>query len=217
MPTLWITSRRYSSWSLRGWLAARLSGLSIEIGFVDIYAADWPERRATEPFARAGGKVPVLVDGGAVIWNALGIVEWLDRASGGTRFWPADGLARAFAWSAAAEMQASFAALRRHCPMNMMRHYPGWQLHPEAVPDVERVAMLWQHGLARFGGPWLAGPDWGAVDLMYAPVASRLATYDVALPAAAEAYRARSLDHPLVAEWVAEAARETILNPAYEF
>ncbi|MFN3370825.1 MAG: glutathione S-transferase, partial [Sphingomonadaceae bacterium] len=214
MAKLWITSRRYSSWSLRGWLAARQSGVPIEIGFVDIYAADWPERRATEPFASAAGKVPVLVDGEAVIWNALGIVEWLDRASGGTRFWPRDGLARAFAWSAAAEMQASFAALRRHCPMNVMRRYPGWALDPEARPDVERVASLWQQGLDRFGGPWLAGADWGAVDLMYAPVASRFTTYDVALPPDAEAYRARSMGHPLVAEWVADAATETIRNPA---
>ena len=227
MLKLVITSRRYSSWSLRGWLAARHSGLPFETVMVDIYADDWAQRRQQPDVAVANGKVPVLWDSGdrasfdpaadAAIWNAIGIIDWLDRASGGTRFWPMDGNARAFGISIAVEMQAGLMALRQHCPMNMVRHYPGWALHADAEKDVERVRSLWTHGLERFGGPWLTGENWGAADILYAPVASRLTTYDVALGGAAEAYRQRAMAHPLVVEWAAAAAQETILQPAYEY
>jgi glutathione S-transferase len=217
MLKLILTNRRYSSWSLRGWLAARQSGLPFEKQMVDIYAPDWATLKTTGIYAQANGKVPILVDGDSIIWNAIGIIDWLDRKSGGTRFWPADGNARAFATSAAVEMQAGFNALRQHCPMNVMRHYPGWTLAPEAAPDVARVQTLWETGLARFGGPWLAGGAWGAADILYAPVASRLTTYDVALSPQADAYRQRAMAHPLVAEWVAAAAHETRLQPAYEY
>lgn len=231
MLKLIITNRRYSSWSLRGWLAARHSGLSFTEEMVDIYAADWAAQRSQGVFARANGKVPILVDDmvdpevgppsqagePAVIWNALGIIDWLDRKSGQTLFWPRDGWARAWAVSAAVEMQAGFQALRQHLPMNCMRHYPGWTVAPEAEADIARVDVLWREGLSRFGGPWLAGANWGAADILYAPVASRLTTYDVKLSPEADAYRQRAMAHPLVAEWVAAAAHETVLKPDYEF
>lgn len=231
MLKLIITNRRYSSWSLRGWLAARHSGLSFTEEMVDIYAPEWAAQRSQGVFARANGKVPILVDDmvepevgppsqagePAVIWNALGIIDWLDRKSGQTLFWPRDGWARAWAVSAAVEMQAGFLALRQHLPMNCMRHYPGWTVAPEAESDVARVDALWREGLGRFGGPWLAGANWGAADILYAPVASRLTTYDVQLSPEANAYRQRAMAHPLVAEWVAAAADETVIRPAYEF
>jgi glutathione S-transferase len=221
MLKLVITNRRYSSWSLRGWLAAKQSGLPFEEQMVDIYAPEWAAMKTTGIYAQANGKVPILLDPDiqptAVIWNAIGIIDWLDRKSGGTRFWPKDGNARAFALSAAVEMQASFLALRQHCPMNCRRHYPGWALAPEAAPDVARVDQLWQTGLDRFGGPWLAGDQWGAADILYAPVVSRLTTYDVKLSPGAHAYRQRAIAHPLVAEWIEAAAAETVLQPAYEF
>lgn len=231
MLKLILTHRRYSSWSLRGWLAAKQSGLSFTEEMVDIYAPEWAAQRSQGVFARANGKVPILIDDmvddkvgppsqagePAVIWNALGIIDWLDRKSGQTLFWPRDGWARAWAVSAAVEMQAGFLALRQHLPMNCMRHYPGWTVAPEAEPDIARVDALWQEGLSRFGGPWLAGASWGAADILYAPVASRLTTYDVKLSPEADAYRQRAMAHPLVAEWVAAAAQEIVRKPAYEF
>jgi glutathione S-transferase len=217
MLRLHITNRRYSSWSLRGWLAARQSGLPFEEVMVDIYAPEWATLKTQGVYGAANGKVPILEDGASTIWNAIGIIDWLDRKSGGTRFWPTDGNARAFALSAAVEMQAGFLALRQHCPMNCCRHYPGWQVADAALPDIARVQQLWEAGLQRFGGPWLSGETWGAADILYAPVASRLTTYDVKLSPEADAYRQRAMAHPLVAEWVADAARETTLQPAYEF
>lgn len=217
MLKLIITNRRYSSWSLRGWLAARLSGLPFEEEYVDIYAPGWAEQRRTGVFAQAAGKVPILIDGEAVVWNALGIIDWLDRKSGGARFWPEWGPARAFAVSAAAEMQGGFLALRQNCPMNCMRHYPGYAIAPEALPDIARVDELWSTGLGRFGGPWLGGEHWGAADILFAPVASRLTTYDAQLSPEANGYRQRVMAHPDVADWLAEAARETVLKPEYEY
>lgn len=212
-----ITNRRYSSWSLRGWLAAKHSGLPFNEVMEDIYADDWPSRKTQGVFAEANGKVPILLDNGAAIWNALAIIDWLDRKTGGTRFWPTDPNARAFTTSIAAEMQAGFQALRQHCSMNVMRHYPGWTLAPEAEADVARVDRLWSDGIERFGGPWLGGSEWGGADILFAPVASRLTTYDVKLSPTADAYRQRAMAHPLVAEWVAAAAHETTLQPAYEY
>jgi glutathione S-transferase len=212
-----IGNRRYSSWSLRGWLAAKHSGLPFETELVNLYADDWATRRSRADLAVSGGLVPVLWAGEVASFNSLGIIACLDRLSGGTRFWPADPAAHAFAASVAAEMQAAFAALRRHCPMNVMRHYAGWTLHPEAVPDARRIDALWRQGQTRFGGPWLAGSTYGAADIMFAPVASRFTTYGVPLSPESEAYRARAMAHPFMAEWIAAADAEVWRQPAYEF
>ncbi len=212
-----VGNKGYSSWSLRGWLACKLSGLPFEEVVVPLYDADWEARKTAPDFAPSNGQVPVLHDGGAAAWNSLGIVAHLDRLTGGTRFWPADPAAHAFAASIAAEMQSGFGALRSACPMNVRRHYPNWRLPDAAAADVRRIDALWTQGLNRFGGPWLAGPDYGAADLMFAPVASRFTTYAVALSPAAEAYRARAMAQAWVAEWVQAAHAEPWRLDRYEF
>lgn len=208
MLHLVLGNRTYSSWSLRGWLAAKLSGLPFTEAVVPLYDADWDRRRLGDDLKPSGGKVPILWDGDVASWHSLGIVDHLDRLSGGARFWPADPAARAWAVSVAAEMQAGFGALRQHATMNVRRRYPGWTLQADARADADRVDALWRDGLARFGGPWLAGADYGAVDLMFAPVATRFTTYDVTLSPAAEAYRAAAMAHPWMAEWIAAAHAE---------
>lgn len=217
MITLVVANPRYSSWSLRGWLAAKLSGLPFTARWVNLYAENWQERRAEADIAVADGKVPVLHAGDAVVWNALGIIGWLDAQSGGTRFWPDDPAARAFALSVAAEMQGGFVALRQNCPTNFPARYPGRAM-PDAIrADVQRIDQLWTTGIQRFGGPWLAGDQWGAADILYAPVASRFTTYDIPLSPDAEAYRERAMAHPLLVEWLALAEADPVRNPAYEF
>lgn len=217
MIRLLVANPRYSSWSLRGWLAVKQSGLPHATEWVNLYADDWQQRRAQPDIAVADGKVPVLHDGDVVAWNALGIIGWLDAQSGGTRFWPADPAARAFAQSVAAEMQGGFQALRQNCPTNFVRVYPGRPAPAAISADVARIDRLWSTAIDRFGGPWLGGAGWGGADIMFAPVASRFTTYDIALSPAAEAYRQRAMGHPLVAEWLALAQADPVLNPAYEF
>lgn len=217
MLKLVFANRRYSSWSLRGWLAARHSGLPFQEVLVNLYAEDWQARRAQPDIAIAAGSVPVLWDGDIAVWNGMAIIDWLDAKSGGARLWPADPAARAFALSAAMEMQAGFVPLRQNCPMNVMRHYPGFAIAPEAQANIARIDWLWLTAIERFGGPWLGGADFGGADIMYAPIASRLTTYDARLSPVADAYRQRLMAHPLVEEWVAAAAQETQLQPKYEF
>lgn len=217
MLTLIVANPRYSSWSQRGWLAMKHSGLPFTAQWVNLYAPDWPTRRAEADIAIADGKVPVLHDGDHVAWNALGIIGWLDQRSGGARFWPADPAARAFALSIAAEMQGGFQLLRQNCPTNFAATWPGWQAPDSIAADVARIDHLWSVAIDRFGGPWLGGAEWGAADILFAPVASRFTTYDIALGPAADAYRQRAMAHPLVLEWLAMARADPVLNPAYEF
>src|SRR3546814_8031541 len=114
-----IGNKAYSSWSLRGWLACRQSGLPFEEVVVPLYDADWSQRREGAEFGPSSGKVPILWDGEAVVWDSLAIVEYLAEKAGRDTFWPTDDAARAMARSMAAEMHSSFTALRRKHSMNI--------------------------------------------------------------------------------------------------
>lgn len=208
MLKLLIGNRAYSSWSLRGWLACRQAGLPFEVELVPLYEGDWAARRARPDMAVSGGKLPVLWDGVAAAWNALGIIDHLERIAGGGRFWPDDAAARAFTYSIAAEVQSSYVPLRQHCPMNVRRHYPDFTVPPEAEPDVARIDALWTEALQRHGGPWLGGADYGGADIMFAPIASRFTTYDIPLAPVAEEYRQRAMTHPWMVEWISAARDE---------
>src|SRR5258708_6026806 len=139
MLKLIIGNKAYSSWSLRGWLAVRQSGLPFEEIVVPLYDDEWDKRREGDEFAPSSGKVPILWDGDTVIWDSLAIIEWLAGRPGRGRFWPADGPARARAGSRAAEMHAGFAALRREYSMNTRQISPPRALSPEAESDVRRI------------------------------------------------------------------------------
>jgi len=213
-----IGNRAYSSWSLRGWLAAKHSGLPFDTLVLPMYDANWAQRRTAADLAPSGGKVPLLWDGDIAAWNGLGIIDHLDRRTGGRHFWPSDAAACSFAASIAAEMQSSFQALRSQCSMNVRRHYPGWTVDADAAADIARIDALWCHARARFGGGgrYLFGA-WGAADMMFAPVASRFTTYDVKLSEPAEAYRAAVMAHPHMLEWIGDAMQESWTLAIYEF
>src|SRR3954452_16231041 len=114
-----IGNKAYSSWSLRGWLAVRQSGLPFEEIIVPLFDEDWDKRRAGDEFAPSGGKVPVLWDDKTVIWDSLAIVEWLADKTDRARFWPKDDVARGMARSMAADIFSSYFSLCRECPMNL--------------------------------------------------------------------------------------------------
>ena len=204
-----IGNKAYSSWSLRGWLACKQSDLAFEEVVVPLYDADWDRRRGGDEFAPSGGKVPVLWDGDAVVWDSLAIVDYLADKTGRDRFWPADDAARAMARSMAAEMHSSFAALRRKHPMNVRQVFDPVRPDEDVFADLARIMQLWAQARANWGGggDYLFG-RFGAADIMYAPVVTRLLTYQLPIPRFAAGYCATLVQHPWMQQWIAEAQEE---------
>lgn len=217
MLKLIIGNKAYSSWSLRGWLAVKQSGLPFEEITVPLYDDDWDKRRAGDEFAPSQGKVPILWDGETVVWDSLAIVDWLADRVGRDRFWPEDDAARGMARSMAAEMHSSYAALRRDHSMNVRRRFDPAPLNPDAAADVIRVLGLWAEARARHGkaGPYLFG-TFGAADIMFAPVVTRFATYSIPVPRFAATYMEAILAHPWMREWIDAAQEEPWVIEQYE-
>lgn len=207
---LFIGNKAYSSWSMRGWLALRQSGLPFDEITVPLYDAEWDRRREGDEFAPSHGKVPILWDGDCVVWDSLAIVEFLADRVGRDRFWPADEHARAMARSMAAEMHSSFPNVRRELPMNVRRQYPTPDLSAPVVQEIERVLSLWAEARARFGGTgrYLFG-DYSAADIMFAPMATRFITYSVPLPGFARTYIEALFTHPDIRRWIDAAQEES--------
>jgi len=217
MLKLIIGNKAYSSWSLRGWLACKQSGLPFEEMVVPLYDQAWEQRREGDEFAPSSGKVPILWDGDCVVWDSLAIVEYLNEASGGDRFWPADPAARAMARSMAAEMHSGFAALRREHSMNIRQVYPPRQPSDEVIADLRRIMELWAQARARWGGDgqFLFG-DFGAADIMFAPVITRIITYSLPVARFAPAYMNAVLNHPFMQDWIAAAQEEDWVIEKFE-
>lgn len=205
MYELYIGNKNYSSWSLRPWLLLVERGIAFQEHQVALQeGSSW---EAFRPFA-PNGKVPCLRDGELVVWDSLAIVEYLAERHPGV--WPGDPAARAWARCAAAEMHSGFSALRGTCPMNCAVRV---QLHGIDAPlqrDLERLAELWNEGLARFGGPFLAGAAFSAVDAFFAPVAWRILSYDLPLDDNSLAYAQRLRELPGMQRWYAAALTETV-------
>ena len=198
-----IGNRAYSSWSMRGWLALKHAGLEFEELVVPMFDETWEQRREGDEFAPSLGKVPILWDGDTVIWDSLAIVEYCADRVGRERFWPEDEAARAMARSMAAEMHSGFAAMRRELPFNVRRNFGSVNLSGEVEAEVVRILNLWVQARARFGGTgeYLFG-DWGAADIMFAPVVTRFVTYGVKVPPFAAAYMEAALHRWDVVEWI---------------
>ena len=139
-----IGNKAYSSWSMRGWLACKQSGLHFEELTVPLYNDGWDERKREEDIAPSSGKVPILWDGEAVIWDSLAILEYLADKVGRERFWPKDEVARGMARSMAAEMHSGFLPLRRACPMNLRKVYEGVTISDETAT---MLCASWACGL----------------------------------------------------------------------
>jgi glutathione S-transferase len=212
-----VGNKAYSSWSLRGWLALKQSGLPFTEEVVSLYDDAWPARRQQPDLAPSAGKVPILWDGDIAVWESLAIIDYLADKVGQDRFWPADGAARAFARSIASEMHAGFADLRQECPTNFRRTFPTKSISPAAQANVDRIVHLWSEALTRFGGEggFLFGA-FGAADIMYAPVTTRFTTYSLSMPDFAADYCRRVQAHPFVKEWLDAAHRESWVIEKFE-
>ena len=206
MYTLYLGNKNYSSWSLRGWLAAKLSGAPFREVMVELSGVNNPEWRSFSPTMR----VPVLHDGAVVVWDSLSIAEYLaERHSG---MWPADPAARAHARSIVCEMHSGFSDLRNDMTMCIRERVDVRPWSPGLARDIARVVELWTEARERFGkdGPYLMGA-FSLADVFYAPVAFRFRTYGVTLTGTAAAYLEALTAHPFLREWEAAARAETTI------
>lgn len=208
--TLITANRNYSSWSLRPWVLMK----GLDIAFSDriepfLKPANYDEFRAFSPT----GQVPALIDGARTVWDSLGIALYLaDRHDG---VWPREEAARAFAQCVVAEMHGGFAALRGDCTMNVGVRVKPKPMSAALTRDVARLREIFEEGLSRFGGPWLAGAEFSAADAFYAPVAFRIRTHGLDVGGGL-GWADRMLDHPAMRQWESEALAETWREAEHE-
>jgi len=211
MYELTIANKNYSSWSLRPWALLR----ELKIPFMERLlvfgdAPAWEQFRQRNP----SGKVPCLVDGARIVWESLAIAEYLAERHAGV--WPEQADARAWARCAAAEMHAGFGELRSRCSMSCGIRVRLYEFPPALEHDVARIGALWNEGLARFGGPFLAGPKFTAVDAFFAPVAFRVQSYGLRLEREAAAYSDRLLASESLRAWYVDALKEKFRDAPHE-
>jgi glutathione S-transferase len=200
---LFIANKNYSSWSLRPWFL--LKGLGIPFDEELVVFEDGSNRARFRRFA-PNGTVPCLHDGDTVVWDSLAIVEYLAECHRGV--WPESPLARSWARSAASEMHSGFFALRNECPMCCGIRLTLKNPSAALAEDLGRINELFEDGLARFGGDYLAGSDFSAVDAFFGPVAFRVQSYGLELGPIAAQYLAHLREHPAMREWYAAGLAE---------
>ena len=212
-PLLVIGSKRFSSWSLRAWIALKQAGIAFD---EVVIALRRPETARQVAEYSPSGKVPYLRDGEVAVWDSLAICEYVAEMLPGAYLWPEDRDARALARSVAAEMHAGFPDLRQHLSMDVARTYPTPDLPEGARKDIARIQALWADCRDRFGtageGPFLFGA-FTLADAMYAPVATRFRTYGIKLDPVSETYVAAIMALPDMEEWIAAARLEQHAEP----
>jgi len=203
--TLTISSKNYSSWSLRGWLLTKFSGLEFEEVAV---APDDPSARAEILLLSPTILVPCLRHDGATVWDTLAIAEYLNETMPQAGLLPAERIARAHCRAICGEIHSGFTTLRASLPVNLKGYFPGFKVWTRAQADIERVLTIWRECLEKSGGPYLFGARRTMADAMYAPVVTRFKTYDVKLPPRLAAYADLVMSMPEMQEWIAAAKAE---------
>jgi glutathione S-transferase len=200
--TLTISSKNYSSWSLRGWLLCRMAGLEFD---EKVMPSDDPSTRAELLLLSPSFLVPCLEHDGIKVWDTLAIGEYLHELRPEAHLLPANRAARAHCRAICGEMHSGFSNLRSALPMNLKGHYPGFKVWAGARADIDRIVVIWRDCLSAGKGPYLFG-GLSMADAMYAPVCTRFMTYDVKLDVQCAGYCDRIMALPHMIEWV-EAAR----------
>jgi glutathione S-transferase len=204
---LTLTSKNYSSWSLRGWLLARFSGLPFQ---EHVLPPDDPSARAEILLLSSSILVPSLTHNGIRVWDTLAIAEYLNEVCPQAQLLPADAKARAHCRAISGEMHSGFSALRSSLPMNLRAHFPKFKVWSRAQADIDRITDIWRECIEAYGGPFLFGAQRTVADAMYAPVCTRFATYDVKLDPVSQAYCKLMLSQPEMQDWLKAAKTEPL-------
>lgn len=203
--TLTISSKNYSSWSLRGWLMVKMAGIDFVEQRVDVDSAD---ARAELMLLAPSILVPCLTHEGVRVWDTLAIGEYVHEIAPKAGLLPSDSVLRSHCRSICGEMHSGFSAMRASLPMNIKARLKSFKVWSKAQADIDRIIEIWSECLHEHGGPFLYGPKPTLADAMFAPVASRFTTYAVALPEICAGYRDTIMAWPLMQQWVAEAVQE---------
>lgn len=203
--TLTISSKNYSSWSLRGWLLTKLAGIPFE---EKVVPPDDPDVRAEILLLSSSILVPCLNYDGIEVWDTLAIAEFLNELAPQAGLLPDDRAARAHCRAISGEMHSGFSALRSALPMNLKAHFPDFKIWSRAQADIDRILKIWRFCLEQYGGPYLFGNTITMADAMYAPVVTRFITYDVTLDRVCENYCKHIVALPQMQEWIAAAKLE---------
>ena len=211
-----IANKLYSSWSLRPWILMRALDIAFE---EEVIAMDQANSKARMLARGPTGKCPVLINGETTVWESLAIIEYLAEAFPEKQIWPRVAKARAHARAISSEMHAGFQPLRQACPMNLSKRFKPRDFGPDVAASVARIEALWREARGRFGdqagGPFLYGA-FGAADAMYAPVVTRLDTYQIPVAADTRLYMDAILQHPALLDWRRAAVAEPWRMPKYE-
>ena len=203
--TLTISSKNYSSWSLRGWLLCKFAGLDFEEKVLSI---DDPGTRAELLLLSPSFKVPALTHGDITVWDTLAIAEYLNEVIPNAGLLPEELAARTHCRAVSGEMHSGFANLRSALPMNLKSHFSGFKVWAGAQADIDHMIQIWRGCLDTYGGPFLFGPKPTMADAMFAPVCTRFKTYDVKLDRKCQTFANRILNLPEMIEWTAAALAE---------
>jgi glutathione S-transferase len=204
-PLLTISSKNYSTWSLRGWLLCRMAGLDFDEKSLP---ADDPDTRAELLLLSPSFLVPCLTDGGIKVWDTLAIAEYLHETRPDSGLLPKGLAARTHCRAVSGEMHSGFANLRSALPMNLKARYPEFKVWAGAQADIDRIVAIWRDCLKRYDGPYLFGGKPTLADAMYAPVCARFRTYHVKLDRSCADYCDIMLDLPDMLEWIEAAKAE---------
>jgi glutathione S-transferase len=204
---LTISSRNYSSWSLRAWLFCQMAGLDVDVESVPI---DDPNNRAELLLLSPTVRTPRLEHNGASVWDTLAIAEYLEENFPKADLLPGERVKRAHCRSVCGEMHGGFYNLRSALPMNLRARYPGYRVFTGAKSDIRRVLTIWTECFEQYRGRFLFGDQPTLADAMYAPVCTRFLTYDVSLEGKAAEYRDRIMDWAPMQQWIEESRAEPI-------
>jgi glutathione S-transferase len=202
---LTLSSKNYSSWSLRGWLLARFAGLEFDEVMV---APDDSNARRELLLLSPSILVPCLTHNAIKVWDTLAIAEYLNEVKPRAGLLPADRAARAHCRAICGEMHSGFASLRSALPMNLKGSFPSFKVWAKAQEDVERITFIWRECIETYGGPYLFGKKRCMADAMYAPVTTRFHTYHVKVDSVSAQYCKLILAMPEMVEWTKAARHE---------